>query len=454
MKKSRAKHRSYINNNVANTLVEHNGELRAGNMADLELMPWNAIRNDHEHTFAGAKQGWLDRMNRNATKSWGRAPPRVARLQRPVPLPPADAPIAAVGSSDEVPMEGNMPDQAGDNIAATHINDTKDLVSDSQGSDVPTPELSSPVSPDQDTASQLSTTTIASDDAGGTVATNVTDTNDSVVDFQGMDQPVADVAATVIDDTKYGSDQAVTDIAAAIIDDTKFDGADSQGSDAATPQLSSPVSPDQEPASQLSTTTTASEGDVSDTGDIVATNVTETNDSIVDFQGMDQPVADVAATIMDDPAKTTDSETHITDAGDIVATNVADTNDSNVDFQGLKQPDDDDTKYGGDDIQASDVSTPQLSSHISSDHDLAKTTFSETDATVADDRVATNVTDKSDSSVDNKGSVDQALSPSSDMSSTEATTMTTGDIGKGEEESAKNSLLADEKSDKGGKDPV
>jgi hypothetical protein len=454
LKKSRAKHRSYINNNVANTLVEHNGELRAGNMADLELMPWNAIRNDHEHTFAGAKQGWLDRMNRNATKSWGRAPPRVARLQRPVPLPPADAPIAAVGSSDEVPMEGNMSDQASADVAATNINDTKDLVSDSQGSDVPTPELSSLVSPDQDR-----------DDAGGTVATNVTDTNDSVVDFQGMDQPVADVTATVIDDTKYGGDQAVTDVAAAIIDDTKFDGADSQGSDAATPQLSSPVSPDQEPASQMSTTTTASEGDVSDTGDIVATNVTETNDSIVDFQGMDQPVADVAATIMDDPAKTTDSETHITDAGDIVATNVADTNDSNVDFQGLKQPDDDDTKYGGDDIQASDVSTPQLSSHTSSDHDLAKTTSSETGATDAGDRVATNVTGTNDSSVDNQGSVDQALSPSSDMSSTdatddhevdlqEATTMTTGDIGKGEEESAKNSLLADEKSDKGGKDPV
>jgi hypothetical protein len=110
LKKARMKHRSYINNNVANTLVEHNGELRPGNMADMESVSWKAIRNDHEHSFAGAKQGWLDRMNRNATKSWGRAPPRIPRLQQPIPLSPVEPPKDSAKGDDVVASDTDTTD--------------------------------------------------------------------------------------------------------------------------------------------------------------------------------------------------------------------------------------------------------------------------------------------------------------------------------------------------------
>jgi hypothetical protein len=95
LKKARAKHRSYINNNPENTLVEHNGSLRPANMLDMKALPWRATRNNMEHTYADAKKGWLDRVNRNMTKSWGRAPPRAPRLRPPPPPPPPPAVAAS-----------------------------------------------------------------------------------------------------------------------------------------------------------------------------------------------------------------------------------------------------------------------------------------------------------------------------------------------------------------------
>ena len=162
LKKARAKHRSYINNSVANTLVEHNGELRAGNMADMDGVSWKGIRNDHEHAYAGAKQGWLERMNRNATKSWGKAPPRIPRLQTPVPLPPPDIQSAALDSPDEVPGVEDVTDPIADDISAANIDDVKDVATDSQASVDQTSPRSNDVAPVEvsiDEKSQISITT-------------------------------------------------------------------------------------------------------------------------------------------------------------------------------------------------------------------------------------------------------------------------------------------------------
>lgn len=42
-------------------------------MADLKSVPWKLTRHPQEHIYAGAKKGWLDRVNRNAVNTWGRA---------------------------------------------------------------------------------------------------------------------------------------------------------------------------------------------------------------------------------------------------------------------------------------------------------------------------------------------------------------------------------------------
>lgn len=145
------KHRSYINNSVANTLVEHNGELRPGNMADMDSVSWKAIRNDHEHTFAGAKQGWLERMNRNATKSWGKAPPRIPRLQQPVPLSTIDQPTG--------------------DVVGVSIDNLKAIDGNSPASVIETPPQSSENTPADQNISEVSTT--------ATGATDVSEKSDS-----------------------------------------------------------------------------------------------------------------------------------------------------------------------------------------------------------------------------------------------------------------------------------
>jgi hypothetical protein len=82
LKKTRAKSRGYTNNSPADTLVEHDGELRAGTMADVKLASWKPVRHVQEHTYSMAKQGWLDRSVRGDDSAWGMAP--VMREREPV----------------------------------------------------------------------------------------------------------------------------------------------------------------------------------------------------------------------------------------------------------------------------------------------------------------------------------------------------------------------------------
>lgn len=80
LKKQNKKRRSYKNNNPINTLVEHDGTLRAGNMADVKMTAWKPVRNEQEHTYGRAKKAWLDLTVRGETGAWGKAPEN--RVQR------------------------------------------------------------------------------------------------------------------------------------------------------------------------------------------------------------------------------------------------------------------------------------------------------------------------------------------------------------------------------------
>jgi len=83
LKKKRSKHRSYTNNNPVNTLVEEDGQLREATLADVKLTSWKPVRNVMEHTYGGAKKGWLDRTVRGDQSAWGKAPP-VVRSDMPL----------------------------------------------------------------------------------------------------------------------------------------------------------------------------------------------------------------------------------------------------------------------------------------------------------------------------------------------------------------------------------
>ena len=74
LKKKRSKTYSYTNNSPENTLVEHNGTLRSANLADIKQSSWKPLRHLAEHTYKGAKQGWLERTLRGDETAWGAAP--------------------------------------------------------------------------------------------------------------------------------------------------------------------------------------------------------------------------------------------------------------------------------------------------------------------------------------------------------------------------------------------
>jgi hypothetical protein len=65
---------SYVNNKAENTLVEQDGKLRAGTMADVKMTSWKPVRNTQEHIYGGVKKGWLDRSIRGDESAWGKAP--------------------------------------------------------------------------------------------------------------------------------------------------------------------------------------------------------------------------------------------------------------------------------------------------------------------------------------------------------------------------------------------
>lgn len=129
LKKKRTKHRSYRNNSPADTLVEEDGELRVATLKDVKLTSWKPVRNVLEHTYSGAKKGWLDRTVRGKQSSWGMAPPRAqpkkesAEASQTTPL--RDAVAKEVANNKEF-SEENGSSSSADNTSSSSEGSSSD----------------------------------------------------------------------------------------------------------------------------------------------------------------------------------------------------------------------------------------------------------------------------------------------------------------------------------------
>jgi hypothetical protein len=66
---------NYTNNNVENTLVEHDGELRVATVEEGKQVAWKSTRSkDNAYIYEGAKNAWLQKTLQGKSGVWGRAP--------------------------------------------------------------------------------------------------------------------------------------------------------------------------------------------------------------------------------------------------------------------------------------------------------------------------------------------------------------------------------------------
>jgi hypothetical protein len=100
---------SYVNNCVKNTIVEQDGVLRGGTMADVRATSWKPIRHIKEFTYHGVKQAWLNRVNRNVMDGWG-----YARVK-----PPTSSSSSSSSGDDSA---SSMPTTLKESISAASIN--------------------------------------------------------------------------------------------------------------------------------------------------------------------------------------------------------------------------------------------------------------------------------------------------------------------------------------------
>jgi hypothetical protein len=65
---------TYTNNNISNTLVEHDGELRVATVEEAKQVAWKPTREGNEYIYEGAKKAWLEKTEGGKSNVWGRAP--------------------------------------------------------------------------------------------------------------------------------------------------------------------------------------------------------------------------------------------------------------------------------------------------------------------------------------------------------------------------------------------
>jgi hypothetical protein len=66
---------SYTNNNMVNTLVEEDGNLRVATVEEAKQVAWKPSRTKgNEYIYEGAKRAWLERTVKGKTDVWGKAP--------------------------------------------------------------------------------------------------------------------------------------------------------------------------------------------------------------------------------------------------------------------------------------------------------------------------------------------------------------------------------------------
>lgn len=71
-KKRNRKLNKPMDKGIANTLIEHNGNVRPATVAEASKLSWKPVRNEKEFMFKGVKQAWLDRTLRGKMDAWGK----------------------------------------------------------------------------------------------------------------------------------------------------------------------------------------------------------------------------------------------------------------------------------------------------------------------------------------------------------------------------------------------
>jgi hypothetical protein len=75
MRKKGRRITSYTNNNMENTIVEHEGTLRVATVAEAKQVAWRPTRTkSKEYLYEGVKKAWLERTIQGKTGVWGQAP--------------------------------------------------------------------------------------------------------------------------------------------------------------------------------------------------------------------------------------------------------------------------------------------------------------------------------------------------------------------------------------------
>jgi hypothetical protein len=75
LKKKGRRVSTYTNNNMENTLVEHDGDLRVATIAEAHQVAWKPNRRvNNQVIYQGAQQAWLEKTLYGKTDVWGRMP--------------------------------------------------------------------------------------------------------------------------------------------------------------------------------------------------------------------------------------------------------------------------------------------------------------------------------------------------------------------------------------------
>jgi hypothetical protein len=79
MRKKGRRLTSYTNNNMENTLVEEDGELRVATVEEAKQVAWKPTRTKGtEYIYEGALRAWLEKTIKGKTDVWGSAPKQSA----------------------------------------------------------------------------------------------------------------------------------------------------------------------------------------------------------------------------------------------------------------------------------------------------------------------------------------------------------------------------------------
>lgn len=148
------KHRMRFQHDWAeNTLVEHDGELRLANMAEVRKTSWRPVRHVQEFTYARLKEGWLDRTVRKKRGVWGKKPVYEGRLseQMEKEQQAAENESNAKKADDE---EDSDSGSSGDKSEEVHQEPASD---ESEGDEKENPEAKASVEKPQETGAAKDT---------------------------------------------------------------------------------------------------------------------------------------------------------------------------------------------------------------------------------------------------------------------------------------------------------